>query len=453
VRVIAAVAVTGLAAIAWVYLLVCHGMFWRTDQRLPASLAGSRDGLEGSVSWPSVTAVIPARDEAEMLPVSLPTLLSQEYPGELSIMLVDDQSTDGTAEVAAQLGQAAGWVVRPTADAVPAGATGAAGTTDVSGTVGGAGPPGGATRPGEGVGSGGAAERPRRLLRIVGGQPLPTGWAGKVWAMSQGVAAAGGTDYLLFTDADIAYGTDTVSQLVRAAADSQRGLVSQMALLRARTGWERVLVPAFVYFFAQLYPFRRVNGTGRTAAAAGGCMLVRRDVLEAAGGLGEIRGARIDDVALGRLLKRQAGVRTWLGLTTSVTSTRPYDQLADLWNMVARSAYTQLRYSPAAVLGTVLGLAWLYLLPPAAALAGLVWLAAGGGATAGWLAAVGLAGWALMTVSYLPMLRLYRLSPLRAPALPLIAAMYAAMTADSARRHHAGRGGEWKGRLIDPGRP
>ena len=434
VRVIAAVAATGLAAIAWVYLLVCHGMFWRTDQRLPASSAGSGDALEGR--WPSVTAVIPARDEAEMLPVSLPTLLSQDYPGELSIMLVDDQSTDGTAEVAVELGRAAGWAVRPAAEAVPAVTAGATGV--------GRGP---------GAATGAGAERPRRRLRIVGGQPLPAGWAGKVWAMSQGVAAAGETDYLLFTDADIAYDTATMSQLVRAAADSQRGLVSQMALLRARTGWERVLVPAFVYFFAQLYPFRRVNGAGRTAAAAGGCMLVWRDVLEAAGGLGEIRGARIDDVALGRLLKRRAGARTWLGLTTSVTSTRPYDQLADLWNMVARSAYTQLRYSPAAVLGTVLGLAWLYLLPPAAALAGLGWAAAGGGAMAGWLAAAGLAGWALMTVSYLPMLRLYRLSPLRAPALPLIAAMYAAMTADSARRHHAGRGGEWKGRLIDPGRP
>ena len=173
--------------------------------------------------------------------------------------------------------------------------------------------------------------------------------------MSQGVAAAGDTDYLLFTDADIAYGAGAVTGLARAAADGRRGLVSQMALLRADTGWERVLVPAFVYFFAQLYPFRRVNGPGRTAAAAGGCMLVRRDVLAAAGGLAEIRGARIDDVALGRLLKRQAGARSLAGADHDVTSTRPYDQLSELWNMVARSAYTQLRYSPAAVLGTSSG--------------------------------------------------------------------------------------------------
>ena len=439
VRVIAAVAATGLAAVAWVYLLVCHGMFWRTDQRLPATGPLAPDGPGGGdAGWPSVTAVIPARNEAAVLPASLPTLLRQDYPGDLSIVLVDDESTDGTAGVAAELGQAAGWAVRLAADTVPA-------DTVPAGAPG----PGLADRPGA---SAGGWPGSRRGLRIVGGQPVPAGWAGKVWAMSQGVAAAGDTDYLLFTDADIAYGAGAVTGLARAAVDGRRGLVSQMALLRADTGWERVLVPAFVYFFAQLYPFRRINGPGRTAAAAGGCMLVRRHVLASAGGLAEIRGARIDDVALGRLLKRQAGARTWLGLTTTVTSTRPYDQFSELWNMVARSAYTQLRYSPAAVLGTILGLAWLYLLPPAAAIAGLARAAAGGGAAAWWLAAAGLAGWALMTASYLPMLRLYRLSPLRAPGLPLIAAMYAAMTADSARRHHAGRGGEWKGRVIESGR-
>jgi hopene-associated glycosyltransferase HpnB len=222
-----------------------------------------------------------------------------------------------------------------------------------------------------------------------------------------------------------------------------------MALLRARTGWERAIVPAFVYFFAQLYPFRRVNRPGgRTAAAAGGCMLVRREALAAAGGLAQISGARIDDVALGRLLKRRAGAATWLGLTTSVTSTRPYDRLGELWDMVARSAYTQLRYSPALLAGTLIGLAWLYLLPPAAAVAGLVAAGLGGGSAAWWLAGAGIAGWAIMAASYVPMLRLYGLSPLRAPGLPLIALMYAGMTADSGRRHHAGRGGEWKGRTI-----
>jgi hopene-associated glycosyltransferase HpnB len=327
-RVPVAVAACALAAVAWAYLLACHGGFWRTDQRLPAAA-----GPPGT--WPSVTAVVPARDEASGLPASLPTLLAQDYPGALAITLVDDQSSDGTAAVAARLGRAAGWEIRPGPDS--------------------AGP-----------------ESTARVLRIISGSAPPPGWAGKVWAMSQGTAAAGDADYLLFTDADIAYGPGTVTDLVRAADGGRRALVSQMALLRADTGWERVLVPAFVYFFAQLYPFRRVNRPGaRTAAAAGGCMLVRREVLAAAGGLAAI-GARIDDVALGRLLKRGAKASCWLGLTTGITSTRPYDRLADLWGMVARSAYTQLRYSPAALAGTIAGLLWLYLLPPVAAITGLV---------------------------------------------------------------------------------
>jgi hopene-associated glycosyltransferase HpnB len=273
--------------------------------------------------------------------------------------------------------------------------------------------------------------------------------------MDQGVRAAGDAAYVLFTDADIAYRPGTLAALVRAAETDDRALVSQMALLRADTRWERLLVPAFVYFFAQLYPFGRVNRPGgRTAAAAGGCMLVRRGALEAAGGLERIRGARIDDVALGRLLKRAAApARCWLGLSTDVMSIRPYPDLSELWDMIARSAYTQLRYSPVVLTATVVGLLWLYALPPAAALGGLAWLAAGGGATAGWLAGAGLVGWAVMTVSYLPMLRLYRLSPARAPSLPVIAMMYAAMTADSARRYYTGRGGQWKGRTIPAGRP
>ena len=218
-------------------------------------------------------------------------------------------------------------------------------------------------------------------------------------------------------------------------------MVSQMALLRARTGWERLLVPAFVYFFAQLYPFRRVNRRrGRTAAAAGGCMLIRRSVLERAGGLAMIKGALIDDVALGQLIKR-AGGSTWLGLTTEVRSVRPYEGLASLWQMVARSAYTQLRYRPLLLAGTIIGLLLIYVLPPAGLIAGL----AGANALT---ALAGGAGWLLMSVSFLPMLALYRLSPLRAPTLPFIAVLYAAMTLDSARRHYAGRGGEWKGRIA-----
>ena len=385
-----------IAALTWAYLLAGHGGYWRTDQRLPP-------GRADPAAWPGVVAVIPARNEAAMLPATLPTLLGQDYPGAFCVLLVDDQSSDGTAEVATVLAS-------------------------------------GATAP----------------LRIIAGSSPPPGWAGKVWAMEQGRRAAGQAAYLLFTDADIAYRPGTLTALVRAAEADDRALVSQMALLRADTFWERLLVPAFVYFFAQLYPFRRVNRAGaRTAAAAGGCMLVRGAVLRAAGGLERIRGARIDDVALGRLLKTQPA-RCWLGLATDVASLRPYPSLSGLWDMISRSAFTQLRYSLAALTGTAVGLLWLYLLPPTAALAGLAWLAAdsgpggagaaGNGAAAGWLAAAGLAGWALMSLTYLPMLRLYRLSPLRAPGLPLIALLYAAMTADSARRHYAGRGAEWRGR-------
>jgi len=346
-------------------------------------------------------AVVPAKNEAEMLPVTLPALLGQEYPGALSVIVVDDRSSDGTAGIAAKLGDG-------------------------------------------------------RPLRVIAGTPPPAGWAGKVWAMAQGLAAAGlpsaeggddpeRTGYLLFTDADIAWQASTLRRLVAAAEGDDRDLVSQMALLRTVTGWERVVVPAFVYFFAQLYPFRRVNAPGsRTAAAAGGCMLVRRGAL--ADGLVPVRGALIDDVAIGQMIKRQGG-RCWLGLTRQVVSVRPYPRLASLWQMVARSAYTQLNYSRALLAATLLGLLFLYVLPPAGVVAGLAALLTGG-AAAGWasagVAAAGLAGWALMSLSYVPMLRLYRLSPLRAPSLPLIALLYAAMTADSARRHYAGRDAGWR---------
>ncbi len=404
------------AAITWAYLLAGHGGYWRTDQRLPP--AGG-----DPAAWPSVTAVVPARNEAAALPDTLPTLLAQDYPGAFRVVLVDDDSSDQTSEVALDIGREAA----------------------ARGGLGGP-PPEASTALGRE-----AAGRER--LCIVPGRRTPPGWAGKVWAMEQGVRAAGEVRYVLFTDADIGYAPGTVTALVRAAEGDDRGIVSQMALLRAGTLWERLLVPAFVYFFAQLYPFRRVNRPGaRTAAAAGGCMLVRRSALAAAGGLERIRGARIDDVALGRLLKNPpVSARCWLGLTTSVTSIRPYPRLSGLWDMIARSAYTQLRYSPVALAGTLAGLLWLYALPPAAALGGLAWLAAGGGPAAAGLAAAGLAGWAIMTVSYIPILRLYRLSPWRAPGLPLIAVLYAAMTADSARRYHLGRGGQWKGRTIPAG--
>jgi hopene-associated glycosyltransferase HpnB len=427
-----------LAAAAWLFLLAGHGGYWRTDQRLPP-VRGEPE------SWPDVVAVIPARDEASVLPATLPTLLSQDYPGAFRVVLVDDGSSDRTASVAAALGRGARWP-----------------------------------------------------LRVVRGSAPPPGWAGKPWAMAQGLDSAtalagaglpsgqgggggpgqggggiraqddGGTraarddagsagrgdgGYVLFTDADIAWDPGMLRALVAAAEKDGRDLVSQMALLRTETPWERMLVPAFVYFFAQLYPFRRVNRPGgRTAAAAGGCMLVRRRALDRAGGLSPIRAALIDDVALGRLLKRPPGSgRCWLGLSTGVRSIRPYRRLSCLWDMIARSAYTQLRYSPLLLTATVAGLAWVYAVPPAGAIAGVLGLAgvpALAGAGAALAAGAGLAGWAAMTVSYLPMLRLYALPALRAPALPLVAILYAVMTVDSARRHYAGRGGVWKGRAA-----
>lgn len=376
---------SGAALLAWIYLLVGHGGFWRTDQRLPPAAS------EFAV-WPDVVAIVPARDEADVLPHTLPTLLAQDYAGLFSVVLVDDESADGTSDVAARLDQAG-------------------------------------------------------RLKVISGSPTPPGWAGKVWAMAQGVQAAGDPEYLLFTDADICYAPGVLGDLVASAGG--RALVSQMALLRSDGSAERLLIPAFVYFFAQLYPFRRVNSRRfGTAAAAGGCMLVRREVLAAAGGLDRIADARIDDIALGKLLKR---VRNdcWLGFTTEVTSRRAYS-LTDVWDMVARSAYTQLRYSTAALVGTVIGLVWLYLVPPAVAAVGLALFAADSAPTwqATALAATGLAAWAIMSVTYLPLLRLSRLSPLRAPTLPLIAALYAAMTITSAWRHLRGRGGAWKGRII-----
>ena len=416
-----------VAVIAWIYLMLAHGLFWRTDQRLPpavpsypdhpASAPGPVQAQARQAEWPSVIAVVPARDEAAVLPQTLPTLLGQGYPGSFTVIVVDDDSADGTAEVARRL-----------AGQPPEQATEQAGNE-----------PGGGR------------------LRVIAARPAPDGWAGKVWAMSEGVRAAGQAGYLLFTDADIAYAPGTVTALVRAAAGSGRAIVSQMALLRTETAAERLLIPAFVYFFAKLYPFRRVNSPrSRTAAAAGGCMLVRRTALEQAGGLEPIRAARIDDVALGRLLKRAGSPGgCWLGFSTDVVSKRPYTEFGEIWDMVARSAYTQLRYSPIALAGTVLGLAFLYLLPVAAAVGGLAALpgAAGPAAAAdGWLAVAGLAAWAIMSASYLPVLRLTGLSPLRAPTLPLAASLYAAMTVSSAWRHHAGRGGEWKGRTI-PARP
>lgn len=372
--------------VVWIWLTFAQGMFWRTDVRLPPRSAPAR--------WPSVAIVVPARDEAGVLPCSLPSLIAQDYPGEAEVILVDDGSTDGTGALALRL----------------------------------------------------AREQPGLPLTVVSpGEPEP-GWTGKLWALRHGIALARTAhatepEYLLLTDADIAHEPDSLRELVAAATTAELDLVSLMARLRAVSLWERLVVPAFVYFFAQLYPFRRINRpTGRTAAAAGGCVLLRTEAAVRAGVPESIRQAVIDDVSLARAVRRSGG-RIWLGLAERVDSVRPYPALADLWRMISRSAYAQLRHRPLLLAGTVAGLVLVYLVPPVALLAGL---ATGHAATA-WAGAL---AWLLMAGTYLPMLRYYRQPAVLAPLLPLTALLYLLMTVDSAVQHYRGRGAAWKGRTY-----
>ncbi|MEU2234392.1 glycosyltransferase [Streptomyces vietnamensis] len=370
---------------AWVWLLLGQGFFWRTDQRLPPVRRARPE------PWPRVAVVVPARDEAEVLPMSLPSLLVQDYPGTAEVFLVDDGSTDGTGKLAVEL----------------------------SGRYGGL-----------------------PLTVVSPGEPEP-GWTGKLWALRHGMAQARarGPEYLLLTDADIAHEPDSLRRLVAAAVEHDLDLVSQMARLRVASFWERLVVPAFVYFFAQLYPFRWINRARPLAtAAAGGCVLLRTETAVAADVPEAIRQAVIDDVSLARAVRR-AGGRIWLGLAERVDSVRPYPGLGELWRMIARSAYAQLRHNPLLLVGTVAGLALVYLLPPVALVAG-VWT---GDAPAAWAGGV---AWAVMAGTYVPMLRYYR-QPLRlAPLLPFTAFLYLLMTVDSAVRHYRGRGAAWKGRTY-----
>ncbi len=372
------IALAGISSAIWIYLLAMRGGFWRCREREDRQLPRS-----DPASWPSVVAVIPARNEADMLPGSLGSLLRQEYPGPFSVILVDDNSEDGTRAVAGEV----------------------------------------------------AAAAPGRLA-VVAGAPLPAGWTGKLWAVHQGIEAARGKapEYLLLTDADIAYEPQALRSLVRRAEAEGRVLVSLMAKLRCASRAEQLLIPAFIFFFQKLYPFAWVNlPRKRTAAAAGGCMLVRRSALEAAGGIASIRGALIDDCTLGATMKRAGPI--WLGLANGVHSLRPYPAFADIRNMVTRSAYAQLQYSPWLLAGTVVAMILTYLAAPM--------LTVFGGGTARLLA---LATWALMSTAFLPTLRYYGVSPLWSPALPAIAAIYLGFTVESAWQHARGRGGMWKGR-------
>lgn len=381
-----------LPAGVWVCLLLFRGWFWLPTLRLSPDPAGVAE-------WRAVAVVVPARNEAEMISESLPSLMASTYPGPVTVYLVDDCSEDGTARTAEE-----------------------------------------------------AAARSRRpggpSLRLVEGAERPPGWVGKTWALQQGWAAAAEADpgFVLFTDADIHHPPDSLTALVSHAEAGPWDLVSLMARLRTVTGWEKLIVPAFVYFFSQLYPFRSIaRPRSRTAGAAGGCVLVRPEALRRAGGIEAIAAEVIDDVALGRAVKR-AGGSTWLGYGDEVRSLRPYPELADLWAMVARSAYTQLRYSPAALVGTVAGLAVIYFGPLAVLVSGLA-------AMDPTVVAAGAVAEFLLTSSYLPMILYYRTGLAWVLTLPAAAALYGVMTVDSARLHYRGRGAAWKGRTYSSSVP
>jgi len=373
-----------LALMLWTGLILGRGGFWLGREH------DSRDTLRGAdvapENWPSVVAVVPARNEAEMLPRSLATLLDQDYRGPFAIVIVDDQSDDGSAEAAGRL-----------------------------------------------------AEGSRRQVSILRGRPLPQGWTGKVWALQQGIAQAGTSvpapDFLLLTDADIGHAPDSLSRLIERASAKALVMTSLMAKLNCESFAERGLIPAFIFFFQMLYPFAWVNARSTTtAAAAGGCMLVDRRALERAGGIASIRDALIDDCALARLMKAQGPI--WLGLTERAVSLRSYPRFADIRGMVARSAYAQLRYSPLLLAATVAAMTLTYIAAPLISMVGAF--------PANLLAGI---CWALMAGVLQPTLRQYRLSPLWGVALPLVAAIYVGFTIDSAYQHWRGRGGAWKGRL------
>ncbi len=290
---------------------------------------------------------------------------------------------------------------------------------------------------------------------LVQGLPLASGWTGKLWALEQGIRAGSteGLEYFLFTDADISHSPKMLAALVSKAQADNLDLVSVMATLRVNSFWDRSLVPAFVYFFAKLYPFHRVNDPeSRTAAAAGGCLLVRREALDKAGGLASISSELIDDCALASLIKKTRNGRNgriWLGLSKGVESRRTYGSVAEIWRTVSRTAFTQLDYSWLRLAATVLGMTLMYLLPPVAAAVGVtvaIWQQSTG--PGAWLGATGLFVWTIMAGTFLPSLKWYQCARVLGFLLPVAGLLYTRMTIDSALRHWCNLGGGWKGRTY-----
>ncbi len=388
--------------IAWLYLAVLHGgarhPYWVRHHRLEATVSqsGHTDQADPAVAqYPPIVAIVPARDEADVIGPAITSLLCQDYLGRFDIILIDDGSTDATSMVARNAASALGRANR---------------------------------------------------LHVLSAPPTPAGWTGKLWAMEQGVSEIKHHPHfrqpplLLFTDADIHHQPGLLTALYTKAQKNHLDAVSLMVRLHQQGFWEQMLVPAFVYFFGLLYPFSSVNNPQKTTAgAAGGCLLVRRTALEAAGGLAAIRSSIIDDCALAARLKANGTV--WLGLTQSAKSIRPYNGLGGLWSMVTRSAYAQLACSPWLLTACLAGLVLVFLVPPVALIEGIRT-----GEKA--LSLAGGLAWGLMCLTYIPILCEYRFGLLKMISLPIAACLYILMTIDSARRHWQGRGGLWKGRLY-----
>ncbi|NES99022.1 MAG: glycosyltransferase [Sphaerospermopsis sp. SIO1G1] len=378
-----------LSLIIWLCLILFWGQFWRVDQQLQ---------IESSTctKFPTVCIIVPARNEAEVITVTLRSLLLQDYPGNFQVLLVDDQSTDETASLAVEISEEFDQTAK---------------------------------------------------LKIIVSKDLPPGWTGKLWAMEQGFQQINQLyqndypDYILFTDADIEHHISNLSQLVNKAETDNLDLVSLMVKLRCQSFWEQLLIPAFVFFFQKLYPFRWVNNPEKaTAAAAGGCILINREMLTKIGGLSIIKTALIDDCSLAEAVKSHQG-KIWLGLTSTTSSLRPYESLQSIWNMVARTAYTQLYYSPFLLVSSVLGMVIVYILPILGIFLGLLlgnWL----------ITLLGLCTWLLMIFAYFPIIFFYQVPLLFTLCLPIIALFYTCMTIDSAKRHWQGVGGAWKGRFY-----